>query len=240
MKKQSRLVVFILVFMFAFIGGVGAATKIEKIEATINHGISIILNGTIWTPKDVNGKVVQPIIYKGSTFVPIRAVSEATGASVEWDNTKQQITIITKDAPATGKVLPFDLDTVKHIKWGHTPNGITQSKDDLLFGGIQYKKAFIVSNVNSAGQGFGMSLKQGAKKAEVLIGFKNDKESEATYTITDRSGQTLATGKVKNGTVEFNKLDLPVGVTDLYVEFKTIPGSSATGFLIWDESKIEF
>ena len=156
------------------------------------------------------------------------------------DKDKQEITIITKDAPVTGKVLPFEMDTVKHIKWGYDTNGITQNKEDLLFGEKQYKKAFIVSKVNSAGQGFGMSLKQGAKKAEVLIGFKNDKEFEATYTITDRSGQTVATGKVKSGTVELNKIELPLGVRDLYVEFKGSGGGSGTGFLIWDESKIEF
>lgn len=240
MKKRSLLIGFILVFMFAFVGGVGAATKIEKIEATINHGISIILNGTKWTPKDVNGKDVQPILYKGSTFVPLRAVSEATGAFIEWNQEKQEITLITKDAPVTGEVLPFEMDTVKHIKWGYDINGITQNKEDLLFGEKQYKKAFIVNKVNSAGQGFGMSLKQGAKKAEVLIGFKDDKENEAIYTITDRSGQTLATGKVKSGTVEFNKIELPLGVSDLFVEFKGNAGGSGTGFLIWDESKIEF
>ena len=115
LKKRSLLVGYILVFMFAFVGGVGAATKIEKIEATINHGISIILNGTKWTPKDVNGNVVQPISYKGSTFVPLRAVSEATGAYIEWDQDKQEITLITKDAPATGEVLPFEKIGRAHV-----------------------------------------------------------------------------------------------------------------------------
>lgn len=227
-------------FLLAFSSGVGAASKLEKIQADLNRGISIILDGAMWKPKDASGKEVAPISYKGSTYLPLRSVSEATGVSVNWNNAKQQISITTKETPATGKKLSFNSETVKHIKWGNNTNGITRNKEDLLFGGTQYNAAFMVSGVSNAGQGVGFSVQQGAKRLEVLIGYKNDKEYEGKYTITDRADQTLATGTLMSGEVETNTIDLPPGVTDLYIEFEGEPWGSGLGFLIWDESYLEF
>ncbi|MDR1503418.1 MAG: copper amine oxidase N-terminal domain-containing protein, partial [Prevotella sp.] len=46
--------------------------------------IKIIIDGIEFTPKDANGKTVEPFIYNGTTFVPIRAISEAFGVEVGW------------------------------------------------------------------------------------------------------------------------------------------------------------
>lgn len=238
MKKSYKIIGFTLVILLAFSSGVGAASKMEKVQAYLNHGISIILDGAPWTPKDVNQKSLTPITYNGSTYVPLRAVSEAAGVFVDWNNELQQITMITKDAPATGEVLPFNKDTVKHIPWGLGSQGITRNKEDLKFGNTQYEAAFAVSEVGIRGVGF--KVKQGAKKLNIMVGFKDDDPVEAKYTVKDRSGQSLATGKVKNNTVEMNQIELPLGVTELYIEFIAPIAGDGMGFIIWDGSTIEF
>jgi hypothetical protein len=54
-----------------------------KTIQVIYRDIKILIDGTELEPKDANGKVVEPFIYNGSVFVPVRAVSEAFGAEVE-------------------------------------------------------------------------------------------------------------------------------------------------------------
>lgn len=42
---------------------------------------------------DVNGKVVEPLIYQGTTYVPIRAVSEWLGKTVTWQGSTSSVFI---------------------------------------------------------------------------------------------------------------------------------------------------
>ena len=46
--------------------------------------------------EDANGRVVYPIIYNGSTYLPVRAVSKLMGATIDWDS-KSQIISISKE-----------------------------------------------------------------------------------------------------------------------------------------------
>ena len=42
---------------------------------------------------DANGKAVEAFIYNGTTYVPIRAVSNAFGADIGYDRNTQTISI---------------------------------------------------------------------------------------------------------------------------------------------------
>jgi hypothetical protein len=86
----SSLVACSLVF-----GAVGAVASngIEKVSASLNHNIKFLLDGKSWKPKDANGKELSALIYKGSTYVPLRAVGTALGAEVDYDGDNLVITI---------------------------------------------------------------------------------------------------------------------------------------------------
>jgi hypothetical protein len=240
--RKKVLITTAIVLSFALGAVSNAATNLEVIQANLNHGISFLLNGEAWTPKDANGAKTAPISYKGTTYVPLRAVAEATGAEISWDSKSQTISIYTvkqseSNEPKERK--PFSSDTVSHLQGGITANGITRNKDELLFGETQYTTAFVVYGINSAGQGLNIKVKSGTSKVGVLIGYKyGDSNRKATYTIS-ANGSTLATGTVMNGTVVNNEFELPAGVTELYLEFEGSPRGDGAGYLIWDESWIE-
>ena len=44
--------------------------------------IKIFMDGEEVTPKDGNGQSVEPFIYNGTTYLPVRAVSNAIGKEV--------------------------------------------------------------------------------------------------------------------------------------------------------------
>lgn len=81
--------------------GEKASTAFESSEV-----IKIVINGTLIEPKDVNGKVVNPFLIDGTTYVPVRAITEALGKEIAWDGETRTIFI-------TGDFYKVDLDTLK-------------------------------------------------------------------------------------------------------------------------------
>jgi hypothetical protein len=53
--------------------------------------IKINVNGTTFTPKDVSGRTVEPFSYNGTTYLPVRAVADAVGYNVTWDQSSQTV-----------------------------------------------------------------------------------------------------------------------------------------------------
>lgn len=74
---------------------IAAAIPLTAVAA--NQGISILINGNKIIPKDVNGKIVEPFLQDGTTYLPIRAVSEALGKNVSWDGETQTVSITDKN-----------------------------------------------------------------------------------------------------------------------------------------------
>ncbi len=62
----------------------------EWIEAMYSN-IKIYIDGERIEPKDVNGNSVEPFIYNGTTYLPVRAVGEAFGKTVDWDGATQSV-----------------------------------------------------------------------------------------------------------------------------------------------------
>jgi len=96
--KKSALAAIVLSCSLVFTTiGVAASSGIEKISASLNHNIKFVLNGSNWQPKDANGNKLSALVYNGSTYVPLKAVSEALGAEAKWNSSTSSITINTGD-----------------------------------------------------------------------------------------------------------------------------------------------
>lgn len=73
----------------ALIGAVVAGTAgvfayTDYIEAVYND-IKIVVDGQQITPNDGNGKVIEPFISYGTTYLPVRAIANAFGKEADWD-----------------------------------------------------------------------------------------------------------------------------------------------------------
>ena len=71
-------------------GTAQALTKATNLSVT---PINIEVNGSVFQPKDVNGKNVPVFAYNGTTYAPLRALAEAYGLSVGYDGTKNMATV---------------------------------------------------------------------------------------------------------------------------------------------------
>ncbi len=65
--------------------GTAAATVGKRTVEVEYTDIKIELNGEKVTPMDANGNVVEPFAINGTTYLPVRAVSNILGLEVGWD-----------------------------------------------------------------------------------------------------------------------------------------------------------
>ncbi len=56
-----------------------------QVQVYLKPDVNIIVDGQEKIFCDVNNKVVYPIIYNGSTYLPVRAISVLMGENIEWD-----------------------------------------------------------------------------------------------------------------------------------------------------------
>lgn len=66
-------------------GGAAIAANTTTLYDVIANGVKIVVDGKKLNPTDVNGNKVEPIIYNGTTYLPVRAVANALGKAVYWD-----------------------------------------------------------------------------------------------------------------------------------------------------------
>lgn len=62
------------------------------------HGISIYWDGVKKDLKDVKGRRIEPFIYKGTTYLPVRAMADLLGKEVKWDPSTLSVRIGTEPA----------------------------------------------------------------------------------------------------------------------------------------------
>ncbi|MDR1573612.1 MAG: copper amine oxidase N-terminal domain-containing protein [Clostridiales Family XIII bacterium] len=63
--------------------------------------IRIFVDGKQVDPRDANGASAEPFIINGTTYLPVRAVAEALGMDVSWDNASKSVRIVRADEPTT-------------------------------------------------------------------------------------------------------------------------------------------
>lgn len=91
MKKPTKFLLFVLALCLLVTPALAAS---KTVQATLTYrDIKIIVDGEEITPTDVNGASTEPFIIDGTTYLPLRAISEAIGCSVDWDETTNTVQI---------------------------------------------------------------------------------------------------------------------------------------------------
>ena len=73
-----------------------AVATTGKIQKSLDYNnIKITLDGKEVVPKDANGKYVEPFAIEGTTYLPVRAISNALGLDVGWDGTTNTVKLTT-------------------------------------------------------------------------------------------------------------------------------------------------
>lgn len=92
MRKQWKGFLSGLVTAAMLLAFVTSAYAAYQRQATLDYtGIKITLNGQPVTPADANGNPVEPFAMEGTTYLPVRAIANALGLGVEWEQATQTV-----------------------------------------------------------------------------------------------------------------------------------------------------
>jgi hypothetical protein len=97
-KAKGILIGFVVsAVLFGVAATVYASVGTYPLMATFAN-VKIHVNGRPITPRDANGVTVEPFMVDGTTYLPVRAISEALGMKVSWDGEGKIVSI--GEAPA--------------------------------------------------------------------------------------------------------------------------------------------
>lgn len=92
--------IIVMIVIFSLTATAFAAVNSKSITVGYNN-IKVYINEKLTQLKDPNGHTVDPFVYDGTTYVPLRAVSEALGQQVRWDAATSSIYIDSQPAKTT-------------------------------------------------------------------------------------------------------------------------------------------
>lgn len=98
-------------------GTADSAAKDAAATAQLRPDITIVVDGTERTFTDAKGNPVYPLLREGTNYLPVRAIGELMGKSVDWDGKTRTITL-SGDEP-----LVTDADTFGPSGGGTAPSG---------------------------------------------------------------------------------------------------------------------
>ena len=121
-----------------------ASTVYQNIQVQYS-GIKLVVDGVEVTPKDANGTTVEPFIYNGTTYLPVRAVGNAIDKQVTWDGESQ--TVYLGEAP-NSKNWMLDLCPPYETSAYKTPSAFKMSGVSYTHGFILYNHGYALFNLN--------------------------------------------------------------------------------------------
>ena len=128
------------VLVVTMIGPAGAALTSKMIE--VYTGMHIYVDNQELKAKDNTGRPLEPILYEGTTYVPLRAISEFLGKAVDYDGTTQTVYI-----GQTAAKKQYMLDVCKPYQTTYYQE-INELPDSRMMAGNAYTRGFILGVKN--------------------------------------------------------------------------------------------
>lgn len=98
MTKRSALIFASAALAIGLGIGAVAASVVKDIKAQLRPDFTVVIDGKIQNFKNVKGEKVYPILYEGTTYLPVRAIGELMGKTVYWYEDEKRIELTDKQA----------------------------------------------------------------------------------------------------------------------------------------------
>lgn len=128
--KSGKSFIAGMVSMLLIVGLVGtAAATTGKVTRELEYrDITVTLDGQKLDLRDAQGRAVEPFMFDGTNYLPVRALAESLGLEVSWDGSTNTVVLTTPDEDAqessgaeTSQLL-FSKDHVRYYYTGYQAN----------------------------------------------------------------------------------------------------------------------
>ncbi|MCD8048597.1 MAG: copper amine oxidase N-terminal domain-containing protein [Clostridia bacterium] len=89
-QRLQGLIAGILICTMITGGAAFAKSRVETIEVTYDD-IKVYKDNVLCELKDANGNTIEPFIYNGTTYVPVRGAANLADMEVTWDGAEKSI-----------------------------------------------------------------------------------------------------------------------------------------------------
>ncbi|MCD8048776.1 MAG: copper amine oxidase N-terminal domain-containing protein [Clostridia bacterium] len=89
-QKLQGLIAGVLIGTMITGGAAFAKSRVETIEVTYDD-IKVYKDNVLCELKDANGNTIEPFIYNGTTYVPVRGAANLADMEVTWDGAEKSI-----------------------------------------------------------------------------------------------------------------------------------------------------
>ena len=138
MKKTIRILSLALTLCLLLSAVAIPSLAYEQRKVTLDiiyRGLQIVVDGVTITPRNAVGDFVEPFLYQGTTYLPVRAVAEALDRKVDWDGETGTVYITTTSglpaAPKPGDGTP-GTDVRKPVEVIYRDIGIVIDGDPIM------------------------------------------------------------------------------------------------------------
>lgn len=136
MAKNKRILAIILaVASILLLSATVIAKSTTETLNVIYDNIKIMIDGVEYIPTDVNGNVIEPFIYNGTTYLPVRGIANAFDKDVDWEAQTSTVIIGSKN---------YDwLDQMGYVGYDTSGKGndmVTWVEGDKGTDGIKYDR----------------------------------------------------------------------------------------------------
>ena len=90
MRKGKKIFIMLVTLLAVFASSFVYAALIPT-EVLLNQNLTITYNDEVQKFKNVNGEVVYPLSYEGTTYLPIRSISCLFETGIMWDGNANSI-----------------------------------------------------------------------------------------------------------------------------------------------------
>ena len=198
MNKKMKTCVFAVAAALTFSCGVFADDIVKNITAELRGDVKVVVDGKVQSFQDANGKTVYPVMYEGTTYLPVRAISNLMGKAVNWDDATQTVQLGALDAYTDVVDMP-DKGT------GYAGSKVIDA-NELTFqhGDTQenktYRNAIRLVEVNSARKDFALKLDNNYSMISVTLHNPKTNSSQVVFEISDAdTGIVLVTKTFEPG-----------------------------------------
>lgn len=91
MKQKSQGLIAGVLIGATLTSGVVFATKGTKTIDVLYNNIKVYKDNVLCELKDANGTVIEPFIYNGTTYMPVRGTASLADMEVTWDGATQSV-----------------------------------------------------------------------------------------------------------------------------------------------------
>lgn len=98
-RKKIWMTAGALAVTFALGAGSAFAVQeyVRQVQAELRPDVKVVIDGQEQAFADVNGNPVYPLLYNGSTYLPVRAIGNLMGKTVTWDERTNTVGLDSKD-----------------------------------------------------------------------------------------------------------------------------------------------